>query len=102
MKTIPVMSAEERAIVQGILARHLPPNVRVFVFGSRARGTTKRWADLDLSLESDAPLSSSVLGDLREAFDESLLPWKVDLVDRSTVDEVFGRIMDEGKMPLEG
>ena len=96
------MSAEERAIVQGILARHLPPDVRVYVFGSRARGTTKRWADLDLSLEGDAPLSLAVLGDLREAFDESLLPWKVDLVDRTTVDEVFGRIMDEDKVPLEG
>ena len=93
-----VATPGERAIVEEILARHLPPDTRAYVFGSRARGTTKRWADLDLSLEGDAPLSLSVLGVLRDAFDESLLPWKVDLVDRSTVSEAFGSIIDAGKV----
>ena len=91
----------ELAIVRDILARHLPPGTRVFAFGSRIRGTTKRWADLDLSLEGEAPLGLSVLGQLAEAFDESLLPWKVDLVDRASVSETFGRIIDEDKVALE-
>ena len=101
MTTLVTMSVEEAEIVRGILTRHLPPGVRVYAFGSRARGTTKRWADLDLSLEGDGPLSLSVLGQLAQAFDESLLPWKVDLVDRASVSEAFGRIVDEGKVDLQ-
>lgn len=94
------ITPDQRAIVQNILARHLPPGVQAYVFGSRARGTTKRWADLDLSLEGDGPLSLLVLGQLAEAFDESLLPWKVDIVDRTTVSEAFGKIIDESKVPI--
>ena len=97
-----VATPAERAIVLDILARHLPPGTRVYAFGSRIRGTTKRWADLDLSLEGDRPLDFGVIGELREAFDESLLPWKVDLIDRVTVNEAFGAIIDQAKVLIYG
>lgn len=94
------MTPAERAIVVDILTHHLPPGMRVCVFGSRARGTTKRWADLDLSLEGDTRLDLGLMGKLAEAFDELLLPWKVDLIDRASVSEAFGKIIDEHKLPL--
>lgn len=37
-------------IVQGILRKHLPEDVKVWVFGSRAHGTTRDSSDLDLAL----------------------------------------------------
>ena len=93
---------EELAIVRDILARHLPPGYQTFAFGSRATGVhLKPWSDLDLSFEGPEPLPFAVMGALREAFDESLLPWKVDLLDRASVSEAFGRIVDENKVALE-
>ena len=56
--------------------------------------------DLDLAIEGPAPVPSTTMGNLAEAFDESLLPWKVDLVDRTTVSEEYGRIIDQNKIAL--
>ncbi|MDF8332919.1 nucleotidyltransferase domain-containing protein [Novosphingobium cyanobacteriorum] len=95
------MSEAERAEVLEVLARHLPPGVSVGVFGSRAGGAPKSWSDLDLVLEGPEPLPLALLAELAEAFDESPLPWKVDLVDRHTVAEGFGRIIDAARIPLD-
>ena len=69
------------AIVRAILADHLPADVKVSVFGSRAKGTARPLSDLDLALEARGPIPATVMIDLAEAFDESDLPWKVDLID---------------------
>ena len=68
-------------IVRDILGKRLPPGVKVRAFGSRAKWTAKAHSDLDLALKGDAPLSASLLADLAEAFSESDLPFKVDVVD---------------------
>lgn len=100
MTTTLAIGKAELAEVRAILARILPAKVRVFVFGSRAGGAVKPWSDLDLAFESDHGLSWEILGELAEAFDESRLPWRVDLVDRGTVSADFGRIIDQTKVPL--
>ncbi|WP_375380930.1 nucleotidyltransferase family protein [uncultured Sphingomonas sp.] len=80
---------DERRIVEAILARHVP-HIPVFVFGSRATGRRlKRWSDLDLAILSETPLPLGTLGDLREDFTESDLPWKVDLLDWASTSEHF-------------
>ena len=94
------IGAREMAIIRDIAARLLPEDVQVSVFGSRAGGKPKPWSDLDLVLESAAPLSLSLMAELAEAFDESELPWKVDIVDRSAVSKGFGDIIDRDKVPL--
>jgi uncharacterized protein len=90
----------EKATVLDILRKHLPTGIRVHVFGSRANGHEKPWSDLDLVLEGDAPLPLSLLAKVAEAFDESALPWKVDLVDRLNVNASFGRLIDQSKIEL--
>jgi len=90
----------ERAEVLAILARELPADVKAGVFGSRAGGKPKPWSDLDIVLEGSAPLPLALLAKLAEAFDESSLPWKVDLVDRRSVSEAFGRIIDSARVTL--
>lgn len=94
------LDAAELAEVRAILARHLPAGITAWVFGSRAGGRPKPWSDLDLALDGGAPLPLPLLAELAEAFDESPLPWKVDLVDRASVSEAFGRIIDAGRLPL--
>jgi len=86
--------------VRSILRDHLPDDVQVAVFGSRAGGRVKPFSDLDLVLEGPAPLPWSLLGTLADAFDESLLPFKVDLIDRRAVSDEFGAIVDASKLPL--
>lgn len=47
------------------------------------------------------PLSFASLGELRQAFDESDLPWKVDLVDWHDIGEDFRRIIKSHRIQLQ-
>jgi len=86
---------EELAIVRNILER-LVPERRVWAFGSRVNGPTKKFSDLDLVILGDDPLPLGRMGDLADAFTESDLPYKVDLVDWATTTPVFRRIIEAG------
>jgi len=83
------LGADELAQIRAILALHLPPATKVSVFGSRAGGKPKPWSDLDLLIETGTPLDLAVLAALAEAFDDSALPWKVDIVDKHALDPSF-------------
>ncbi len=94
------MSAAELAMVRKILLRHVPKAL-VWVFGSRATGRAKKFSDLDLCIQSDRPLGLDVMSALAEDFSESDLPWKVDVVDWSTTNPDFRKIIDQNKIVLE-
>jgi uncharacterized protein len=87
-------------MVRGILAAHLPPGVRVWVFGSRASGRARRYSDLDLAIDAGRPLSFSETGTLREAFDDSDLPCKVDLADWQELGERFRALIAAERVAL--
>ena len=82
-------------IVQ-ILALHAP-GMEVLAFGSRVKGTAKPFSDLDLALMTAQPLSLEQEGALHEAFEESTLPFKVDLLDwAATAPSFQDRIRQDG------
>ena len=67
-------------IVQDILQKCVPER-EVWAFGSRAKWLAKEYSDLDLCILGKTPLSFRTLGLLEEAFEDSDLPYKVDVVD---------------------
>jgi len=93
--------ASDLAIVQELLRDILPKCARVWVFGSRATWTTKRGSDLDLAIDIGRSLTPQENTKLAEAFDESDLPYKVDIVDMQTVSETFKRIIERNRVALE-
>ena len=99
MAVLDIDPAEE-AIVRNILAQHVPAGVAVSVFGSRATGKARRYSDLDLAFQGDGALPPSLLADLAEAFDESDLPWKVDLLDFAGAGQAFRKIIDQDRVLL--
>lgn len=60
-------------------------SVTIKVFGSRARGDYKKYSDLDLWLEVSPVLTDTELMNLRELFEDSDLPIKIDIVTPETV-----------------
>ena len=83
-----------------ILHAHVPRHP-VWAFGSRARGQAKPYSDLDLAIITDQPLPLRALAALAEAFSESDLPWRVDVVDWSTTSETFREIIARDKVVLQ-
>jgi len=82
------------AIIAAILKR-LVPDAEVWAFGSRAKWIARDTSDLDLALIADAPLPLSRMAELKEAFSESDVPFKVDVVDWAGSNEDFRRIIRE-------
>lgn len=94
------LAPEQLALVRKILSRHLPGR-DVVVFGSRAeKGQAKPFSDLDLCIMGKEPLPFDVLADLREAFTQSPLPFKVDLVDWSDISDAFREIIKTRSVDL--
>ena len=87
-------------IVQNILRDNLPAGVKVRVFGSRAKWSTRDASDLDLALEGEGKLDRSLLNSLADAFENSALPYKVDVVDINRTSEGFRRIIESNSEPL--
>jgi type I restriction enzyme S subunit len=81
------------ARVRAILER-LVPERDVLAFGSRARGDAKPTSDLDLAILGETPLTLSQRGELEEAFTESDLAMKVDVVDWATAGPAFRRLIE--------
>ena len=91
---------DQLEIVQDILLKHLPADVKVWVFGSRANWTTKDSSDLDLALEGESKLSHKVLGALKDAFEDSALPYTVDVVDLNRIGDSFRQIVESQRVLL--
>ena len=87
-------------IVRDILQDHIPQHT-VWAFGSRARGTAKPHSDLDLAVICTEPLSLNVSAALANAFAESDLPWRVDVVDWATTSNTFREIIERDKVVVQ-
>ena len=81
------ITAEQRKTVLALLARHLP-NTTAWVYGSRVKWTSRPESDLDLVVFAK-PEQERRVSDLREAFEESNLPFRVDLFVWDEVPEQF-------------
>ena len=81
-------------IVRSILAAHLPGR-EVWAFGSRVRGCAAQFSDLDLVIITDAPVDFGLLGRLRDAFSVSDLPFKIDVLDWTTMNADFRARVEE-------
>ncbi|WP_457596017.1 nucleotidyltransferase family protein [Hydrogenimonas sp.] len=76
------------------LQRQLP-DTRIWPFGSRAAGRATPHSDIDIALLADCDLRLP-MARIRETLDESLLPYKVDLVDLSQAPHLRPIVEKEG------
>ena len=86
--------------VKAILHAHVPGR-EVWAFGSRARRCAKPYSDLDLAIVGEEAISLDTLAALNEAFAESDLPWKVDVVDWARMGDAFRRIVERDRVVLQ-
>ena len=94
------MRPDHIELVQRILRQHVP-SAEVLAFGSRAKWLARDTSDLDLCIRATAALSFEKMGTLREAFEESNLPYKVDVVDWATTSESFRKIIERDKVVVQ-
>ena len=81
------ITAEQRRTILALLNLHLP-DTTVWAYGSRVKWASRPGSDLDL-VAFARPKHSAQVADLREAFEESNLPFRVDLFVWDEVPEGF-------------
>jgi len=78
----------------------LLPQTEVRLVGSRARSGAKRQADIDLLVIRSKPLTPRERALLNTAFQESDIPFKVDVLEWECLTPSFRRHLVEGGAPV--
>jgi len=89
------VSSRELEIVLDIIKTYAPA-YDVLAFGSRFHGKIKKYSDLDLAFVGKDKLSLKTRFLLEDAFSESDLPFRVDVLDYLAVSPEFRAIIDGG------
>ncbi len=93
MKQI-ALQPSELNLVREILAKHIPDR-EVRIFGSRYNGRVKPFSDLDLVIMGDATINPDTISSIHEAFSESNISFKVDIIEWVTTSQTFRRIINQ-------
>ncbi len=76
-------------IISAILAKY---PYRFYAFGSRVKGTHSSFSDLDLCFKDSIPRKE--LSQIKMQFEESNLPFKVDLIDWNKMEPAFQKLIE--------
>ncbi|MES2252424.1 MAG: nucleotidyltransferase domain-containing protein [Pseudomonadota bacterium] len=82
------MDDQHLNIVENVLKKY---PYTFYAFGSRAKGNPKRLSDLDLCFIENIP--GNIRSHIDEDFENSDLPYKVDIVDWHMCDENFQKLI---------
>lgn len=94
------LTVTQRKKITTLLKRYVP-NTEVWAYGSRGKFTAKPNSDLDMVVFVDKEQSTAVF-ELKEAFEESDLPFRVDLFVWNEVPEKFHKNIKEERVVLQG
>lgn len=87
--------------IKDIVFKYLDSNkIKVFVFGSRVNGTNRKFSDIDLGFESDLSIPYSLVLDIEDEFENSNIPYSIDVVDFSKVSNKFKAVAKQNVMYL--
>lgn len=77
---------------QIILSMVNKEELTIFLFGSRVGNDFRPRSDIDVGFISNKKLEPKLFGKIREALEESIIPYHIDLVDFGNVDNEFKKI----------
>ena len=98
MRTIDITPAQRKTILE-LLKIHIP-HTQVWAYGSRVKWTSKPTSDLDLVVFAGNKQRLAI-SNLKEAFEDSNLPFQVDLFIWNEVPETFRRNIEAEHVVLQ-
>jgi type I restriction enzyme S subunit len=93
------ITEEQRRIVKSILTR-VVPDADYLAFGSRLGHRHHRYSDLDIAVKAPGEITLEQLSALEEAFAESDLPFRVDIVDLHRAAPEFRQLVEANHVRL--
>jgi len=90
MNRLELAMHSERCL-KDLLRAYLPPQTSVHLFGSRARRQNRWNSDFDIWIDADLDILAK--SKLEEAIEESIIPFKVDIVTTRQLRDEFGSLV---------
>jgi len=85
------------AYIRQTIREHIPPQVRIYLYGSRAHGDNSWNSDYDLWI--DGEISARVLSEIIDELEESFVPFRVELVTTPQLTGHFGELVKREARP---
>ncbi len=77
-------------------------DAKFYIFGSRAKNTYKEYSDIDIAVDfKGQKLSADILGRVLIEFQDSTLPYEVDVIDLNSIDDKFKSLIQESLVELK-
>ena len=86
------LSDQQLQLVREVLQKYAP-DCEVWAFGSRINGKARSYSDLDLVIVGETALPQRTMNRLTEAFQESVLPIRVDVLDWNALSPAFQQVI---------
>ncbi|MEI8128151.1 MAG: nucleotidyltransferase domain-containing protein [bacterium] len=81
--------------VKSIINSHLQdPSLKIYVFGSRARGNAKKYSDLDIALQAESKIEVNKMSKIEIELEETTIPYKVDVIDLNNISDTFRKCIE--------
>ena len=79
------------------IIKALMPTAKIYLFGSRARGTARKWSDIDIALDVGHAVPLTAIDELISMFQATNIPYKIEIVDFHQVNpDMQNAIKNEG------
>ena len=96
------LSSAEINILKDIIESIIDDNqsIKVYLFGSRANETNKKYSDVDILLDSAPEFSINQMAQIKEQLEESKTPFIFDFVQTKDLYENYFKAVNENKTLL--
>lgn len=87
-------------LIKAILHQFVP-DAEVRAFGSRLKGEARSYSDLDLVAIGKTKIDRQKMICLKEAFEESKLPFRVEILDWHKISDNFKKIIEKNYLVIQ-
>ncbi len=74
-------------------------NYKLYIFGSRAKNKARQYSDIDIAIDS-SELTGAIKTKLAFIFENSTIPYEVDIVDLNNISDTFKNIIKQDLIEL--
>mgnify|MGYP001564578348 CR=1 FL=1 len=81
-----------KALIKQTVQKYMGNDVQVFIFGSRATGTNRKWSDVDIGVLGQDKVPGDKLFLIEDDIADTDIPYRVDVVDFKTIAPEFAKV----------
>jgi predicted nucleotidyltransferase len=101
MKSISLDAKYSKTIIDIILKYLDKDNLKIYVFGSRAKGTYRPKSDIDIAIDyKKLKLDNSIKAKIKADFENSSIPFFIDLLDLNNMNPEFKNLINESLIEI--